>query len=334
MRRVIVAGAATSAGTHHAGQERTPDALRAAGIVARLESAGLAVTDVGNIVHDTFQVDHSGAPARNEAAVVRVASAIADTVERLAGQDEDAVLVVLGGDCTITLGVLAGLQRAEPDAGLIYFDGDADLSRPGHGSGIIDAMGIAHLLGLAETGLTGLFATRPPIAERRLAMLGYDETDPGSFIPGVLSARPALTHFPDHAVRADPAGCARAARAALAAAPRVIVHFDVDAVSSGDLPLGNFPHYGTGVPLAVARQVLEVLLGAPRLSAVVLTEVNPSYDPDGDSLSRYIETVTGALTAGLASPALATRRLALTRRNQPRSPRPARSPRLPQPPPR
>jgi hypothetical protein len=45
-------------------------------------------------------------------------------------------------------------------AGLVYFDGDADLATPGQGSGILDAMGIAHLLGLAETELTGLFKTR------------------------------------------------------------------------------------------------------------------------------------------------------------------------------
>jgi arginase len=37
---------------------------------------------------------------------------------------------VLGGDCTITLGVLAGLQRAEPDTGPVYFDGDAERSAP------------------------------------------------------------------------------------------------------------------------------------------------------------------------------------------------------------
>jgi arginase len=75
----------------------------------------------------------------------------------------------------------------------------------------------------------------------------------------------------------------KAPRRAVEAASRLVVHFDVDAV---DLPLANFPHYGTGVPLAAARQVLEVLFAAPRLSAVVLTEVNPSYDPDGDSLDR------------------------------------------------
>jgi arginase len=301
-RRLVVLGAATSAGTHHAGQERAPEALRAAGFVRRLEAAGLAVTDLGDVVRETFRADRSGAPARNEAAVVRTAGTLADAVERIAAgrtAGEDPVLVVLGGDCTITLGVLAGLQRAEPDTGLVYFDGDADLSTPGHGSGIMDATGIAHLLGLAETGLTGLFASRPPIAESRLAVLGYDESDPDSFTAGIFSGRPGLTHFPDHAVRADPAGCARAAREAVAAAGRLIVHFDVDAVDSGDLPLANFPHYGTGVPLSAAGQVLSVLFAAPRLSAVVLTEVNPGYDPDGDSLARYTEAVAGALAAGL-----------------------------------
>lgn len=294
---MVVLGAATSAGTHHAGQERAPEALRAAGFVDRLAAAGLAVSDAGDVVRDTFRVDRSGAAARNLSAVLRAAAAVADAVERAAAND--AVLVVLGGDCTVTLGVLAGLQRVAPDTGLVYFDGDADLGTPSHGTGILDAMGIAHLLGLAETELSRLFNTRPPIAESRLAVIGYNQVDPETFVPGVFGARPGLTHAADEAVRADPAGCARAAVDAVAGAERLIVHFDVDAVDSGDLPLANFPHYGTGVPLSAAREALATLFTAPRLSAVVLTEVNPSYDPDGDSLTRYVEAVTGALISGL-----------------------------------
>jgi arginase len=298
---VTVIGAATSAGTHHAGQERAPDALRAAGLIERLVRAGVTVTDDGNVVRETFRVDPGHRGARNLAATVRAAQAVADSVESAAR--DGSLAVVLGGDCTITLGVLAGLQRVSPEVGLAYFDGDADLSTPGAGSGILDAMGIAHLLGLAETELTGLFDATPPLADRRLAMLGYDETDPESFRQSVFDDHPDLTHYPDHAVQADPVGCARGALAALGAlreGERLIVHFDVDAVDSGDLPLANFPHYGTGVPLAVAREVLSVLFAAPGLSAVVLTEVNPSYDPSGDSLDRYVEAVAGALISGLA----------------------------------
>ena len=263
MRPVTVIGAATSAGTHHAGQERAPDALRAAGLIEHLIRAGITVTDHGNVVRETFRVDAGRRPARNLAATVRAAQAVADAVE-FAARDGSLVLV-LGGDCTITLGVLAGLQRVEPDAGLAYFDGDADLGTPAAGSGILDAMGIAHLLGLAETELTDLFDSRPPLAQQRLALLGYDETDPESYRRSVFDARPDLTLYPDHAVRADPDGCARGALAALQEAERLIVHFDVDAVDSGDLPLANYPHYGTGVPLAVARRVLSVLFAAPRV---------------------------------------------------------------------
>jgi arginase len=298
MRPVTVIGAATSAGTHHAGQERAPDAMRAAGLIERLVRAGITVTDHGNVVRETFRVDAGNRRTRNLAATVRAAQTVADAVE-FAARDGSVVLV-LGGDCTITLGVLAGVQRVEPDTGLAYFDGDADLGTPGAGSGILDAMGIAHLLGLAETELTGLFNSRPPLAARRLAMLGYDETDPDSYRQSAFDERPDLTRYPDHALRADPVGCARGALAALQEAKRLVVHFDVDAVDSGDLPLANFPHYGTGVPLAVARQVLSVLFAAPALSTVVLTEVNPSYDSSGDSLDRYLEAVADALIGGLA----------------------------------
>ena len=46
-----------------------------------------------------------------------------------------------------------------------------------------------------------------------------------------------------------------------------------------DLPLANFPHYGTGVPLRTASELLTAFCRAPALRAVVLAEVNPSYEP-------------------------------------------------------
>ena len=74
-----------------------------------------------------------------------------------------------------------------------------------------------------------------------------------------------------------------------------MVHFDVDAVDFRDLPLANFPHYGTGVPLTAAGEALWVFLSAPELVAVTLTEVNPSYEPSRHALARYVEAVGGRL---------------------------------------
>ena len=222
--------------------------------------------------------------------------------DAIAGALADGVLpVVLGGDCTITLGVVAGVQRHDPATGLLYLDGDADLATPATtSSGVLDAMGIAHLLGLADTELARLGPVVPMLSDERLALIGYDEADPETFAAEVLRDRPTLVRFPDHRVRADPAGCARAAVAELQRhASSLVVHFDVDAVDSGDLPLANFPHYGTGISLDAAAEALAILCTAPTLTSIVLTEVNPSYDPTGHQLARYVDAVTGAIAHGL-----------------------------------
>jgi arginase len=298
-RQLAVIGAASSAGTHHAGQEQAPGAMRAAGFVDRLRAAGLTAEDRGDVVREAFVADEMESQARNLAAVVRVARTVANAV---AGALADGALpLVLGGDCTITLGVVAGAQRHDPTTGLLYLDGDADLATPATtGSGVLDAMGIAHLLGLADTELARIGPAVPMLTDERLALIGYDETDPETFAGRVLGERTSLVHFPDHEVRADPAGCATAAVAALQQhTSSLVVHFDVDAVDSRDLPLANFPHYGTGISLAAAAEALAVLCAAPTVAAIVLTEVNPSYDPAGHQLARYVDAVTGAIARGL-----------------------------------
>ena len=295
MVEFVVLGVASSAGTHHAGLDRAPAALREAGLVDRLRSAGVQVHDLGDVVIEVFAVDHERPTARNLPAVVRVVRAVADLVDEVATRG--AVPLVLGGDCTITLGVVAGLQRRRPNLGVFYFDGDADLATPATTtSGVLDAMGIAHLLGLADTELSRVGDRFPMLTEQRLVLFGYDGSDPETFHPEVLAAHPGLQHVSDRLVRADPAGqAADALGGLLRACDGVVVHFDVDAVDSGDLPLANFPHYGTGVTLAQAGQALRVAAAADGLAGVVLTEVNPAHDPDGRQMERYVAMVAAAL---------------------------------------
>ena len=80
------------------------------------------------------------------------------------------------------------------------------------------------------------------------------------------------------------------------------MHFDVDVVDSGDLPLGNFPHYGSGVRLEHAVACLRVLLRRSACAGLVLTEVNPTYDADGSQLDRYVDAIVTVL-AGAGRPA-------------------------------
>jgi arginase len=286
-------GVPTSAGAHHAGQERAPAALRAAGLADRLRAAGLSVADAGDLTGSTFAVDREHPRARNLGAVVKVAHEVAEAV---ASQVEAGRRpLVLGGDCTITLGVVAGFRRVHRDVGLAYVDGDADLGALStDASGILDATGISHLLGQGEPDLAELGGEPPLLDASRLAIIGCDPREVADDGWSFLAAKSvSYTEGPD--LVADPEAAGRKALAALAGSTPMVVHFDVDVVDSGDLPLGNFPHYNSGVRLDDVVRCLRVLLADPSCAALVLTEVNPTYDADGSQLDRYIAGLTSAL---------------------------------------
>ena len=286
-RELAVLGVPTSAGAHHAGQDLTPAALRALGLVERLAAAGVRVHDVGDVTGSVWAPDRPDAGARNLDAVTRVAAGVADAVERerAAGR----VVLVVGGDCTITLGVVAGLQR-DGSVALAYVDGDADLNSPDRGSGILDATGVAHLLGMADDSLSRLGPRFPMLDDSGLALLGYDPDDVDSVDRDALAARPGLRHATYAELTADPTGLAAQARDELVG-DAMVVHFDIDVVDGRELPLANFPHYCTGVSVETIRTVLRTLLESDRVAAIVLTEVNPTHDPSGLLLERYVDLV-------------------------------------------
>jgi arginase len=293
----VVIGVPSSAGAHHAGQDRAPAALRQAGLLDLLRAAGATVQDAGDLPGAVFAVDHQHPHGRNLAAVARVAGQVAGAVADVT--EQGGIPLVIGGDCTITLGVIAGFRRRHPDVGLVYLDGDADLGTPqaGGGSGIFDSMGIVHLLGGGAPELAGLAGPPPLLEPDRLAIVGADprETDDAGrrFL---ATAGVSLAEAPEFL--ADPAGVAASAMSRVAAASGpVVVHFDVDVVDSGDLPLGNFPHYGSGVSLGDALAGLRAMRAHPSFAGLVLTEVNPTHDADGSQLGRYVRGLAGALTA-------------------------------------
>jgi arginase len=206
------------------------------------------------------------------------------------------VPLVLGGDCTITIGAVAGLKRCHADGGLIYVDGDADLGVPGDGgSGILDSMGISHLLGSGAPELAGIGGRVPLLEANRLAIIGSDPRETDQAGRGFL-ANAGVSFQEAPALITDPAAAAqRALDKVTDAGGRFIVHFDVDVIDSGDLPLGNFPHYGSGVLLYHAMAALRVLRSHPAFAGLVITEVNPTHDPSGTELSRLVNGLSSAL---------------------------------------
>lgn len=176
-RTIGLIGAPSSAGAHWPGQEKAPAALRAVGLIERLQDAGLRVDDHGDLQGARFRPDKRQRHQQNLPTVSRVAARVAESVEATLRADQ--VPLVLGGDCTIELGVLSGALRGGRDGelGLLYVDGHADLNTPATSpSGILDSMGVAHMV--AEEGTAeelGRLGPRFPLMpEEMIVLFGYN----------------------------------------------------------------------------------------------------------------------------------------------------------------
>jgi arginase len=307
-RRVALIGVPTSAGAFAPGQEQAPAALREAGLVAALEGAGLEVDDRGDREVWRWRPDREEPWAQNAAMVAAIARETAARVAAgafLSDSERNAprpVTLVLGGDCTVGVGTVAGQLGAGADVGLLYFDTHADLNVPGSvREGALDWMGMAHIL--AEPGsrpeLLWVGPRAPLLRDEQVLLFGWGPEQATEFELEAIERR-GLERIPVDEVAADPAGAAERALASLESrCDRLLVHFDVDVVDFTDTPLSENWGRNEGLPFETALAALQVLLASPRLAALTITELNPDHtEPDGGAIERLVQAVAAGLSAG------------------------------------
>ena len=74
----------------------------------------------------------------------------------------------------------------------------------------------------------------------------------------------------------------------------ILLHFDVDAVDSGEWPLGNYPSYG-GLRFETVMEAVQLALDNNRLLGIVVTEVNPNNDPNGTMVQELVDGLVDGL---------------------------------------
>ena len=293
MMRLGLIGVPSSAGAHGPGQEKAPSALRKAGLLGALREAGLEVDDLGDLPVARFAPDHANRKRQSLARVVKVARQVADRVE--AAVDRDLVPLVLGGDCTVTIGVVAGLLRRQPDLGLVYLDGDADLTTPETSrSGIFDSMGVSHLIGEGAPELAHIGPRFPLLEQDRIVLFGFQPYEIEPEESRVLE-RSAMVQYPVTSLGDRSVELATEARTRLEERVRAIaVHFDIDVMDSAEIPLADWPHYDA-LSFGDAMHCLGEFVGSPKLAALVVTEINPDNDPEGLLVRQFVDAFADSM---------------------------------------
>lgn len=289
-------GAPTSAGSYAPGQEAAPRVLRDLGLVDRLRAAGRQVRDAGDGPLQVWAPDPAHPRAQNLAAAVLAVRTVTEQVAAALEQDADVLLI--GGNCTIALGVMDALLRHDPDAGLLYIDRHFDLNTPVSSiDGALDWMGLAHGLDLpgAAEQLAAAFHRRPLLTPEQLYLLGTDPAGSTAWEreqARLLSLRwvsgADLASAPDSPV----AG-------ALGALPpgALAVHIDVDVLDFTDAPLAESTDgRNSGPSLQAIAGVLDTACHDPRARVLSIGELNPARAAGRpEILPRFLASVADAL---------------------------------------
>jgi len=294
-RRFGFIGSPSSAGAFSPGQEKAPRALRVAGLLNKLRAAGVGVADHGDLPVRRWQPDPLHPRAQNLSTVRTNALEVAAAVRRSRAVGE--IPLVLGGDCTVALGMAAGQVPGAKRLGLIYFDLHADLNTPDSvPDGALDWMGMAHMLAEPKAcpELRNIGQYEPLLDDDQVLFFAHDPAHATAWERDLMTRR-SLSRIPLDEVAASPE---RAARDALDSAERewdrLLLHFDVDTIDFTDAPLSENAGRNYGLSLAAAFTALRVLAQSPRLAGITVAELNPDHS-DLATIRRFIDGLVGAL---------------------------------------
>jgi arginase len=294
-RALSIIGAPSSAGAYAPGQEKAPAAFRRHGLADALSHSGRKVTDRGDVAGFRWRPDPTRAKAMNLDAVAACAQTVAGKVAAALADDE--AVLVLGGDCTVELGTVAGALSDAATIGLVYIDLDADLNTPATSDGALDWTGAAHLLDLpgAAAELASLGSRRPMLPSDSLLFFGAEEITP---VEARMMERLDLSLIRLAEVKADPGGAAARAVRWASRFDRLLVHLDVDVLDFIDFPIAENVRRLPGLTLAELTAALGVLLAAPNWRALTMTEVNPDHAPgEAAAFGRLNAMLSAALPA-------------------------------------
>jgi len=296
-KTIAYAGVPTSLGSYGPGQEKAPQAFRDACFLEMLREQGLTVVDCGDLPVRRWRPDKVNLLRQHWEAVVACVQQVDTHLSKSVIQGH--IPVVLGGNCTIELGVVAASLRKSKSLGVVYLDLHADMNTPESTTeGALDWMGMAHMLGLPGTipELAGSGPRYPLLSPNSVHLVGFDPESATQW------ERDAIR---DHAIIAykltdvvpSPAKCAETILSEWASNfERLLVHFDADVVDFNDLPLAENYSKNKGLSYDQTLEFLEVMLRSPKFGGLTLTEINPDHGAeDGSTIRMFAQDLSRLL---------------------------------------
>ncbi len=204
--------------------------------------------------------------------------ALYEQVARAVAAERRQDLVVVTGDCIASLGVLAGLQRAGRDPGVVWFDAHGDFhTEATTSSGFLGGLPLALAAGVGTLTLPDILDLRP-VPPPRVLLVGARDIDPPELRLLQEHAVPRVDHVEDLGEPDLPEG-------------ELYLHLDVDVADPDDVPDLRYPAPG-GPSLDALVDAVARVIATGRVVAVGLAA---TWRPGPIADRRHLELVRRVL---------------------------------------
>lgn len=204
--------------------------------------------------------------------------------------------IVLGGDCSILLGIMPALKRIG-NYGLVFMDAHADFYEPERSTtGEVADMDLGIVSGRGPALLTDIDGQRPYVRDEQVIHIGQrDEEEAARYGSRDIRETPirclSLAAIRQRGI--DAVLGEVLAHAATITADAFWLHFDTDVLSDEVNPAVNYRLPG-GLSFEEASLLIGGLLHTGRMAGMSVTVFNPRLDIDGSIARGIVRCVVSA----------------------------------------
>lgn len=290
-KTVEIIGAPSTFGQRKLGVNLGPDAIRYAGIVARIEAIGLTVKDSGNINVpelnlNKFNSEQQG--LRNLEEIIETSETLSQSVSNSLSNNHFPL--ILGGDHSIAIGSISGVSKHYENLGVIWYDAHGDLNILEESpSGNIHGMPLRILAGDGDDKLVNIANYAPKVKPENIVLIGMRDLDVGE-----------RQYIKDNNIKTytmaevDRYGIKQVIEETIdylkEKTDGIHLSLDVDALDPVETP-GTGTRVLGGLTYRESHFALELLHNSNLVTSMDLVEVNPLIDHNNDTAEQAVGLV-------------------------------------------
>jgi arginase len=276
------------------GVEKLPEALKVAGLIEKLNAQYLGSVQPASSYSEKRDMSTH---LLNGQAIRSFSLQLADSVTDALSK-KNRFLIVLGGDCSITIGILLALRRIG-SYGLFFIDGHADFYQPeASPTGQVADMDLAIVSGRGPEILTNIDGLNPLVEDENIVVFGYRDIEEAAGY-GSQDVRDTDMHILDLS-QVRRLNIKTAASLALEKLTKnrldgFWIHLDADVLDDSVMPAVDYRLNG-GLSHTELTELLRILLASGHAVGMSITIFNPSMDSDGSLARKFVSSVAAGLT--------------------------------------